>query len=90
MVCTQEETRKTLGRACRSADEESTPRDIVVLDAEHERMIGHSADTALDAFVFSAGRAAVRDVWAASAANPRGAREICRARNSPRGRIRHA
>jgi len=28
--------------------------------------------------------------WAASAANPRGAREICRPRNSPRCRIRHA
>lgn len=39
--------------------------DIVVLDAGHDRMIGHRGDTALDAFVFSAGAAAVRDVCVA-------------------------
>lgn len=39
--------------------------DIVVLDATHPRMIGHTVDTALDAFVFSAGGNAVRDVWVA-------------------------
>lgn len=37
--------------------------DIVVLDAEHPRLIGHQPDTALDAFVFGAGPSAVRDVW---------------------------
>ncbi len=37
--------------------------DIVVVDGEHPRMLGHDSDTALDAFVFSAGKAAVRDVF---------------------------
>ncbi|HLU39524.1 MAG TPA: amidohydrolase family protein, partial [Planctomycetota bacterium] len=39
--------------------------DFVVLDPRHPRMVGHDADTALDAFVFSAGPAAVRDVFVA-------------------------
>lgn len=39
--------------------------DIVVLDAECPRMVGHGPDTALDAFVFSAGGSAVRDVFVA-------------------------
>lgn len=37
--------------------------DIVVLDSEHPRLLGHGPDTILDAFVFAAGAAAVRDVW---------------------------
>jgi formimidoylglutamate deiminase len=37
--------------------------DVVVLDPEHDRMLGHDQKTALDAFVFSAGRSAVRDVF---------------------------
>ena len=37
--------------------------DLVVLDRDHDRMIGHQPDSALDAFVFSAGPAAIRDVY---------------------------
>jgi formimidoylglutamate deiminase len=36
--------------------------DIVVLDAEHPRLIGHTQESVLDAFIFSAGDSAVRDV----------------------------
>jgi formimidoylglutamate deiminase len=36
--------------------------DLVVLDADHPRLLGHGADTVLDAYVFSAGESAVRDV----------------------------
>jgi formimidoylglutamate deiminase len=39
--------------------------DVVVLDAEHPRMIGHDTHSALDAFIFSAGSGAVRDVMVA-------------------------
>ncbi|MEZ5967084.1 MAG: formimidoylglutamate deiminase [Planctomycetota bacterium] len=37
--------------------------DIVGLDPQHPRLLGHSPDTVLDAFVFAAGAGAVRDVW---------------------------
>jgi formimidoylglutamate deiminase len=39
--------------------------DVVVIDAEVDRMVGHRLDTALDALVFSAGTRAVRDVYVA-------------------------
>jgi formimidoylglutamate deiminase len=39
--------------------------DLVVLDAEHPRLIGHDVHSVLDAFIFSAGDGAVRDVMAA-------------------------
>lgn len=37
--------------------------DIVVLDGEHPSMLGRAKDHALDAWIFSAGNAAVRDVY---------------------------
>ena len=37
--------------------------DIVVLDDEHPSMLGREKDQALDAWIFSAGNAAVRDVY---------------------------
>ncbi len=37
--------------------------DIVVLDPEHSSMLGREKDQALDAWIFSAGNAAVRDVY---------------------------
>ena len=39
--------------------------DIVVLDGDCDRMVGHARDTAIDAYVFSAGPPAVRDVFVA-------------------------
>jgi formimidoylglutamate deiminase len=36
--------------------------DLVVLDPEHPRLVGHTQESALDAFVFCAGDSAVRDV----------------------------
>ena len=39
--------------------------DIVVLSADHPALLGHDTDTVLDAYVFSAGAAAVRDVFVA-------------------------
>jgi formimidoylglutamate deiminase len=38
--------------------------DLVVLDLEHPRMIGHAPASLLDAFIFSAGDAAIRHVMA--------------------------
>ncbi|MFA6265091.1 MAG: formimidoylglutamate deiminase [Pseudolabrys sp.] len=38
--------------------------DIVVLDAEHPDLAGRSGDLTLDAYIFVAGRGAVRDVYA--------------------------
>lgn len=37
--------------------------DIVLLDQEHPSMLGREKDQALDAWIFSAGNAAVRDVY---------------------------
>lgn len=37
--------------------------DIMVLDADHPSMIGRSGDAALDTWIFSAGNAAVKDVF---------------------------
>ncbi len=37
--------------------------DIVVLDHEHNSMLGRTQDLALDAWIFSGGNAAVRDVY---------------------------
>ncbi len=39
--------------------------DLFVLDAEHPRLQGHGPDTILDAYVFSAGEAVVRDLMVA-------------------------
>jgi formimidoylglutamate deiminase len=39
--------------------------DLVLLDAEHPRLVGHDARSVLDAFIFSAGSGAVRDVMVA-------------------------
>jgi formimidoylglutamate deiminase len=39
--------------------------DLVVLDAEHPRLVGHDGHSVLDAFIFSAGDRAVRDVMVA-------------------------
>ncbi len=39
--------------------------DIVVLDGDCDRLVGHARDTAIDAYVFSAGPSAVRDVYVA-------------------------
>ena len=39
--------------------------DIAVLDAEHPSLIGRSGDAALDTWIFSAGNAAVKDVFVA-------------------------
>jgi formimidoylglutamate deiminase len=38
--------------------------DIMVLDADHPALIGRSGDAALDTWIFSAGNAAVKDVFA--------------------------
>jgi formimidoylglutamate deiminase len=37
--------------------------DVVVLDPEHHSLLGRSEDNALDAWIFSGGNAAVRDVY---------------------------
>lgn len=41
------------------------PADLVALDAEHPDLAGRAHDRALDGWIFCAGRAAVREVWAA-------------------------
>lgn len=54
--------------------------DLVVLDAEHERLTGMTTDLALDAFVFSAGKSAVRDVMVGGVWQVRGGAHRDRAR----------
>jgi formimidoylglutamate deiminase len=39
--------------------------DFVVLDAEHQALLGRAEDNALDAWIFSGGNACVRDVYVA-------------------------
>jgi formiminoglutamate deiminase len=39
--------------------------DFLVLDPAADRLVGHGPDTAADAWVFSAGRACVREAWVA-------------------------
>jgi formimidoylglutamate deiminase len=39
--------------------------DLLILDGEHPRLQGHGVETLLDAYIFSAGEAALRDVMVA-------------------------
>jgi cytosine/adenosine deaminase-related metal-dependent hydrolase len=45
--------------------EVGAPADIVALDLDHPSLLERSGDAILDAWVFSAGRAAVDAVWRA-------------------------
>lgn len=39
------------------------PADLIRLDPNHPRLLGHGPDTALDAWIFGSAEAAVTDVW---------------------------
>jgi formimidoylglutamate deiminase len=48
------------GASCLAVGE---PADLIRLDPEHPRLLGHGPDTILDAWIFGSAEAAIRDVW---------------------------
>jgi formimidoylglutamate deiminase len=54
--------------------------DLVVLDAEHPRLVGHGADTVLDAWIFGGADAAVREVMVGGRTFVREGRHVDRER----------
>lgn len=50
------------GASCLAVGE---PADLIRLDPEHPRLLGHGPDTILDAWIFGSAEAAVTDVWVA-------------------------
>jgi formimidoylglutamate deiminase len=53
--------------------------DLVVLDLDHPGLVGHGPDTLLDAWVFHAGRGAIRDVMVGGQWVVRGGQHVRRA-----------
>lgn len=48
------------GASCLAVGE---PADLIRLDPDHPRLLGHGPDTILDAWIFGSAEAAVSDVW---------------------------